>query len=131
MKLKTTLGLAVWLAVAPLQAMAAGVNGLNVYKNAVVLSCSEKIYRIDREGNQGPAIHTGNIQIVDFGNSFFAMSTDNDAVAFSGRLSDLEDNNFRSASPYPGVAMAKGGRKQEGVYLYMKMADSIVWDCRA
>lgn len=130
MKLKSTLGLAIWLAVAPLSAIAAGVEGLNVYKNATVLACSEKIYRHIDEDNPGPAIHTGIIQVVDFGDSFFAISTDNNALAYSGPLSELKDNNFKEGRPVPGVVMAKGGRKQTGVYIYTNPTSSIVWDCR-
>lgn len=130
MKLKSALGLAIWSAVAPLYAMAAGVNGLNVYTQATVLECSEKIYRHVNADDPGPAIHTGFVQIVDFVNSFFTISTDNNALAYSGPLSDLKDNNFREGRPVAGVVMAKGGRKQTGVYIYTNPTSSIVWDCR-
>lgn len=128
MKLKLLLSLAM-LSCATAQA-AAPVR-LNIAENVTVYNCTENFTRVDSQGNAGLMQPNGTVQILDYGNSFFALSPSTSNVAFSDRLDAVPDNNgFRISHPVKGVTMGKGAGKNTGSYVYIGDSALISWNCR-
>lgn len=128
MKLKLLLSMAMLTCAT---AQAAAPVRLNVAEHVTVYNCTENFTRIDSQGNAGLMQPNGTVQIVDYGNSFFALSTATSNVAFSTRLdAEPDSSGFRIAHPSKGITMGKGTGQGAGSYVYVGESALISWNCR-
>lgn len=121
------------LALACLYASAASattVVPLNVAEGVSVYNCAETLTKIDHLGKPMLAKSTGEVQVVDYGDSFFVLSTGANAIAFSGPLGRGTDNDYRTAQPVRGITMGKGYGGSTGTFIYIGTSVMMSWDCR-
>lgn len=109
--------------------MASAAPLMNVSPNAKVYDCRETVTKISSYGNPISTKRIGEMQIVDFGDSFFAINPEANATSFSGFLAGTIDG-FKTNTPVDGVTMGKGVGEGEGTYIYIGTTYLISWDCR-
>lgn len=125
--MKTKLILASLLAIACSSAMAKPL--MNESPKAKIYDCRETVTKISLYGNPVGTKRIGEMQIVDFGDSFFAINPEANATSFSGFLaSDID--GFKTNTPVDGVTMGKGIGENDGTYIYIGTTYLISWDCR-
>lgn len=118
----------------PMGAFASGYDvavPLDVATNVTVYNCVENFTKVDSAGNAGLMQNHGTVQILDYGDSFFALSTSASAVAFSDQLKpDADKTGYRTSQPVVGVVMGKGVGRSVGTYVYVGQGVLISWNCR-
>lgn len=125
MKLK----LLAFLAIIAVHAEAAPV--LMNESDAKVYNCLERVTKMGSTGIPAPLSEFNyNVQVVDYGSSFFVISTEKDALAFSGMLRPDIAAGYKTNQPVKGVTMGKGFGDEAGTYIYIGEHTVISWNCR-
>jgi len=107
----------------------ASATMLNINKTAVVYDCLETVTKINITGKMVGTERYSDVNILDFGDSFFAVSPSANAVAFSETLKP-DGDGYESSQPQAGITMSRGIGKNAGSYLYLGTHSMISWDCR-
>lgn len=128
MKLRNVLGLCICMTVAT---NALAVPVLLNESRAKVYDCLERVTKIGSTGIPAALSEFNyNVQVVDFGDAFFVISTEKDALAFSGQLRPDIAAGYKTNQPVKGVTMGKGYGSEAGSYIYIGEHTTISWNCR-
>ncbi len=99
--------------------------------DAKVYNCLERLTSLGSTGIPAALSQFNyNVQVVDYGTSFFVISTSSDSLAFSGMLRPDIAAGYKTNQPVKGVTMGKGYGEEAGTYIYIGEHTLISWNCR-